>query len=210
LAGVAEDPSLIKDMFLTDDNAAGIYGIRFFIRGKPWVIDIDDTLVFSKGYGGGASAQGMSAGLIFNKPFDTAGDLWASVLEKAWGKVKGDIILAGQGGYITTGIRTLIGSPSFSFMPVTADLDTYYAMIGEADAAGYIMGAGTAGSGNDQENNACGIAMSHAYSIITSFTMTDANAVAHEMLMIRNPWGSTGYSSTWAQGDANWTDDLVA
>jgi len=118
--------------------------------------------------------------------------------------------LAGQGGYVSTGLRSLIGSPSFGYYPVAADVDTYYTMIGAADAAGYIMGAGTAGSGNDQESNSCGIAMSHAYTIITSFTMTDANAVAHEMLMIRNPWGSTNYSGTWAEGDANWTDPLVA
>jgi len=52
--------------------------------------------------------------------------------------------------------------------------------------------------------------MSHAYSLITIFTMTDANAVDHEMLMFRNPWGTTTYEGTWCAADSNWTDDLVA
>ena len=41
------------------------------------------------------------------------------------------------------------------------------------------MAASTAGSGNDQEFNSCGIPMSHAYSIIGSFSMIDANGDAH-------------------------------
>ena len=72
------------------------------------------------------------------------------------------------------------------------------------------MGSGTSGSGNDQENNACGIAMSHAYTLIAPFEMMDANGVEYRMYMFRNPWGSTGYSGAWAPSDPNWTDDLVA
>ena len=119
--------------------------------------------------------------------------------------------MSGQGGYITTGLRSLVGTPSFQYYasPDT-DLDLYYQIIREADALGYLMGASTSGSGNDQENNSCGIAMSHAYSLITIFTMTDANAVDHEMLMFRNPWGTTTYEGTWCAADSNWTDDLVA
>lgn len=45
-------------------------------------------------------------------------------------------------------------------------------MLAAAQANDYIMGVGTAGSGNDQVTNSCGIAMSHAYSIIDAFTMT--------------------------------------
>lgn len=77
--------------------------------------------------------MGLSAGLIFNKPFDNNGDLWASVLEKAWGKVKGDIITAGQGGYVATGMRSLVGSPSMNYFPTADDVAYYYDMIGTAD-----------------------------------------------------------------------------
>ena len=117
--------------------------------------------------------------------------------------------MAGQGGYVSTGLRSLVGSPSFQeYAP--EDMDALFASVLAAGDAGYIMGAGTSGSGNDQESNACGIAMSHAYSVITGFEMTDANGVTHKMLMVRNPWGSTGYSASWAPADPNWTDALVA
>jgi len=131
LAGVAEHPELIEDIFVNtpENNAAGIYSVRFFIRGKPWIVDVDDTLVFSKGYAGADHAEGLNAGLLFNKPFDSSGDLWAAVLEKAWGKVKGDITMAGQGGYVSTGLRSLVGSPSFVYSFETADLDEAWDMI---------------------------------------------------------------------------------
>ena len=111
---------------------------------------------------------------------------------------------------MSTGLRSLVGSPSIRVVPDAATLDEAWGMIGAANDAGYIMGAGTAGSGNDQETNSCGIAMSHAYSLIAPFEMTDANGTVHQMLMFRNPWGRTDYTGTWAKDDQNWTDDLVA
>lgn len=45
MASVAEFPFLIKNALLTQTkNQASIYGFRFWIRGKPWVIAIDDYL----------------------------------------------------------------------------------------------------------------------------------------------------------------------
>ena len=53
LASLAEFPSKIKDLFLTQEvNTAGIYGVTFYIRGKPWVVDVDDHMLFkSDSYG---------------------------------------------------------------------------------------------------------------------------------------------------------------
>ena len=46
LGAVAQHPEMLKSIFLTDeDNAAGIYALRFFIRGKPWVVAIDAQMV---------------------------------------------------------------------------------------------------------------------------------------------------------------------
>jgi len=66
-------------------------------------------------------------------------------------------------------------------------------MIKDADAADFLMGAGTTGYGDDSATNSCGIAKSHAYSLITAFTMVDGNT-EHDMIMFRNPWGMTAYS----------------
>merc|ERR1719498_1291578 len=52
--------------------------------------------------------------------------------------------------------------------------------------------------------------MSHAYTIIAAFEMTDANNTVHKMLLVRNPWSSTGYSYDWHKGDTRWTAALAA
>ena len=41
LSALAEWPDLVSK------NKAGIFGARIFIRGKPWVITIDDSLLFN-------------------------------------------------------------------------------------------------------------------------------------------------------------------
>ena len=47
MSSIAEYPELIKNAFLTQEkNEAGIIGLRFYIRGKPWYLDIDDRLLF--------------------------------------------------------------------------------------------------------------------------------------------------------------------
>ena len=47
MSGVGEFPQLIKDTFLTQErNDAGIYALRIFLRGKPYVITIDDEFLF--------------------------------------------------------------------------------------------------------------------------------------------------------------------
>jgi hypothetical protein len=67
------------------------------------------------------------------------------------------------------------------------------------------MGAGTSGEGNDQVQNQCGIAKSHAYTIISTFIMD-----GEKMIMMRNPWGSTYYSGPWSKSDSRWTNSKVA
>lgn len=72
------------------------------------------------------------------------------------------------------------------------------------------MGASVYFTDYDSDTNACGIIQGHAYSLLSAFTMTDADSVDHNMMMIRNPWGITYYSHTWNADDTNWTDELVA
>ena len=78
-----------------------------------------------------------------------------------------------------------------------------------AEDSHYIMGATTASTGNNNVNS-CGVSLSHAYSILSAFEMTDASGTKHKCLLMRNPWGYTQYSFTWSKDDPNWTDQLVS
>ena len=47
-SALGEWPSLVKSVFLTQNkNKAGIFALKVFIRGKPYVISVDDNIMFS-------------------------------------------------------------------------------------------------------------------------------------------------------------------
>ena len=38
-------PDLVKDMFVqTEANRAGVYTLKLYVRGKPWLITLDDSM----------------------------------------------------------------------------------------------------------------------------------------------------------------------
>ena len=107
MSAVAEFPDIIKSIFVTDkENRAGIYALRFFIRGKPWVVAVDNTMLF---YGSSNNRK-----LQFTQPDATDSSMWAAILEKAWAKIKGNYVAA-DGGFIVSGVRALTGVPGFIY-----------------------------------------------------------------------------------------------
>jgi hypothetical protein len=139
--------------------------------------------------------------------------MWAAILEKAWAKVKGNYEAA-EGGFTVSGLRSITGAPVFTYKTSAIGtgsgltMDATFDLLKAANDANYPMGAGTIGSG-DSGRNDCGIAMSHAYSILETFEMNNGGTII-DMLLMRNPWGSTDYSGTWNHADVNWTDALKA
>ena len=85
-------------------NDAGIYAFRFYIRGKPWIVTVDDTFLFR----GTGTREAYFARIGKNNQF------WAMLLEKAWAKVKGTYTQA-NGGFVENGLRALIGCPIFGY-----------------------------------------------------------------------------------------------
>ena len=47
LGCLGEFPDHVKSLFVTQDtNSAGAIAIRFYIRGKPWVLTVDRSMLF--------------------------------------------------------------------------------------------------------------------------------------------------------------------
>ena len=104
MAAIAEFPDLIKKVFVNSDrNEEGIYSIRLFIRGKPWIVTVDDYMLFDS-----------NDNLVFAKQSYNGKSIWGALLEKAWAKVKGNYINTNY-GYTINGIRTLTGVPTFAY-----------------------------------------------------------------------------------------------
>jgi hypothetical protein len=122
-AAIAEWPSLVKTVFLTQKkNSAGIFAVRVFIRGKPYVLSLDDNLMFTS-YGSP----------IFAKLSDDSTSAWGTILEKAWAKVLGNYLKTNS-GYTTNGLRFLTGMPIFSYsISNTTVLTTTFTLLNAAD-----------------------------------------------------------------------------
>ena len=101
MATVAEFPELIEDLFITKEkNDAGIYKLRFFIRGKPWVVSVDDEMLFNE------KEDQLHFAMIGESK-----NIWAPLVEKAFAKMKGNYATASDGGFISTGLRSIVGCP---------------------------------------------------------------------------------------------------
>ena len=105
---MAEFPDMIKDLFILGDqlNDNGIYGIKFYVRGKPWVVSIDDLLFVDTYY--------ATDVLMFVQPDPYSGAIWGPLLEKAWAKVIGNYEIA-DGGYLENALRQHTGAPVFTY-----------------------------------------------------------------------------------------------
>lgn len=106
LASLAEAPAMIKDVFLTETkNSAGIIGVQFYIRGKPWTVSIDSSFLYQ---------FPTSPKLKFAQESPTDRAMWGPILEKAWAKVKGSYETA-DGGFVQNGLRAMTGVPVFDY-----------------------------------------------------------------------------------------------
>lgn len=206
---LAEFPDRLKELFLNQErNEPGIYGVTFYIRGKPWVVHVDDYMLFR---------DEDNPELRFSKESHDGKAIWGPILEKAWAKVRGNYLNA-DGGIVKNGLRLLTGVPVYTY--TAADITTQSALtdmfelIEEADEAGYIMAASTEANSDTasdaDEYNECGVSYSHAFTIIHAFTMEDDDKIEHRCLLMHNPWGESSYDGTWSAEDENWTDSLIS
>ena len=85
LGALAEFPSLLEDIFLNDVNDSGIYALRLYIRGKPWIITVDDTTLHVNKEVWEVHSTNPA---YFASVHDDS--LWVPIFEKAWAKMKGN------------------------------------------------------------------------------------------------------------------------
>ena len=102
-AAAATQPNMIKDMFVTTvPNSQGIIGLKYYIRGKPWVITIDSQFLFKNVDDPTLVYGGTDVGVTV---------MWAAILEKGWAKIKGNYDRIQSGSAMDT-MRLITGAPS--------------------------------------------------------------------------------------------------
>lgn len=107
VSGIAEWPAVVKNLFVTDTkNNAGIIGVKLYIRGKPWVVSLDERMWFA--------TTRSPHWLLFARESTDDKAIWGAVLEKAWAKVRGNYMQTNLGDAVKNGLSIVTGVPVFS------------------------------------------------------------------------------------------------
>jgi len=176
ISGLAKYPEYIKNSFVNKlANKEGIYGIRFFIRGKPWVITIDDQFLMNM-YSKVSSVTKKRNEVHMNELVFAKGKdfkMWGPLLEKAWSKVKGtyDTSIA---GLMSAATKAMTGAPVWDRTLIKTETDAQilelFKELQEADKKKWVVQISTYGN-DDTVKNSYGLAKGHAYALLQSFVM---------------------------------------
>ena len=212
IVAIAQHPQRIQRNFLTKSfTGRGAFGVALCIGGIWRVIEIDDQFPCNKGTG----VQ------VFSRC--TSGELWVSVLEKAWAKVHGGY------GNIKSGtpqeaMRDLTGAPT-EMIILAQDTSAWQRLLA-AKLNNHLI---TAGSDEirdiyNPQMSVIGLHGSHAYTVIdvTGIGPEPRLLSAEECLAagdspsfqrlvkLRNPWGKDDVQSEWGFDSPRWPKQLRA
>jgi hypothetical protein len=198
LTAVAEYPQVIKNLFLTQSkNTAGIYAFKFYIRGKPWIVTIDDEVLLKKDGSGYYTAIGDN--------------LWVPLLHKAWSKVIGTYLRDIQDPRSI--MRAFTGAPTFYYTMVLEITDGpafEHSFIKAADDLNYIIAASIFMYGDEGVIKDNGLGAGQIYSVLSAFELKTGSTVDHKMYMLRSQTGETGYNGAWNHADSAWTSSYIS
>lgn len=98
----------------TARNEEGIYNVRLFIRGKPWIVTVDDIMLFQEGDSYFLEMSTTEPTLVLGQQAEDNNAVWGAVVEKAWSKVKGNLENS-QFGTPSNALRALTGVPVYDY-----------------------------------------------------------------------------------------------
>ena len=178
----------------------GMYVFRFFIDcGWRWVIIDDRIPVFD--------AEDCEPQFVFGHCKDP-GELWVSLIEKAYAKVYGcyealnggliDDALVDLTGFVAENTKINCENPE-----QTEKLWTALKMYRESHC---LMGCSIDAEGVESDvirnGEVTGLLARHAYAIIDIIQIPDPAAPKkrHRLVRLRNPWGQREWTGKWADG----------
>jgi hypothetical protein len=192
LAAIAEFPSRLQPIFLSEYNENGQYSVRLFKRGVPTKITVDDLFpcypdrlmpMFSKTKG--------------------SGEIWVMLLEKVWAKIYGDYCVT-EYGFMNEAVEDLLGAPSERITPnIDGKADEIWAKLVATDKNRGIMGASTGTADSTDVAKDLGLVNGHAYSLLGVY-----DEDGYKLVKLRNPWGSFEWKGDFSDDSPLWTEDL--
>jgi hypothetical protein len=145
LSALAEFPDRVMKVFNNKTiNPSGAYSVTLYIQGIPKEIVVDDCFPC------------LNNQPLFAKPVGK--ELWVMILEKAWAKCFKQYTIA-EGGLPHQAMEHIVGAPTKGFSSINQtkgqinlfeDLDELGRVLKESDEKGYLLSAGTKGTGESK------------------------------------------------------------
>jgi len=182
LASLAEFPSLIQNLFVTDrSNEEGAYQLKFCKNGQWTVVTVDDYFPCKP-----------EDGPVYSKA--NGSELWVLLIEKAFAKLHGSYASI-RGGFAYEAMMDLTGAPyrcmKFSDPDVKEMTDSgkLWELMNYWDDNDYLMSVSTPGEDHQTETahrpgSGTGLVAGHAYSLMDAQLMPGGE----KLVQVRNPW----------------------
>ncbi|MBI4412439.1 MAG: hypothetical protein HY541_08150 [Deltaproteobacteria bacterium] len=186
LSAVADaNPRFLEESIIDQGN--GTYSVRFFRNGKPVYVTVDKDLPTEKEkihHTDGSITEGDDIP-VYGSSTDK-GELWVSIMEKAYAKMMGGYENIGNGGVVSEALVTLTGSRIVSHSYIgSLSSDGLYSELEKALKDGKSVAASTYSDGSKYTGT--GLVARHAYTVL------DVQEVGgKKYVVLRNPWGHDG------------------
>ncbi|MEW5847634.1 MAG: C2 family cysteine protease [Myxococcota bacterium] len=161
------EPDAIRD--LIRDNGDGSYTVTLHPVGQGATEIVVDADLYASG---GRARYGT-------------GQLWFSLVEKAFAVFRGSYEVVGQGGSVGQMMSELVGRPNTEHWLRDANADQVFTAIQKGSAEKRAMAAGTYGTQESARYTNTGVYANHAYSVLDALEENGQRYV-----VLRNPWGS--------------------
>ena len=184
---------------LIDDSleAAGIFGVSFFVDGKWAMVWVDSYFpCFVSNDAHGSRPRPIYAVSHSHK------EIWPMVVEKAFAKLHGSYEAIGRGGVVAAALEVITGGHSREAPAPRMSWTDLRACVEEESC---FVGAGTR---NDlDEGTMNGIVGGHAYSVFHALEVAaegEGGDGVLRLLLLRNPWGHGEWKGDWSDGSSLW------
>lgn len=172
------DPQFIRNSIKINPN--NTFSVRFFQNGKPVFITINNDFIHDP------------SGRFTYASSTDKGELWVSVMEKAYAQWKGSYQTIGKGGDPAKALTELTGIKSHVIVDQRESMETLYSQIQKALQNSEPIVAGTY-PGPQNKYSRDGLVNSHAYTVIGV-----RENQGQKYITLRNPWGEVEWNGPGA------------
>jgi hypothetical protein len=155
---MAQHPETIINMFPKHKDGklshTGIYKAIVYIAGVPTSVHMDDFLPITE-----------KGNFLYAEPRPNGLNVWALLVEKLWSKIMVNYENT-VAGWCHEFIHHMTGSAAKDYLVEKLTLAQFEYLIKNTLKEGKIIGGGTKGGGDDKLKLPCGLAQSHAYSVL--------------------------------------------